>query len=103
MSALKADPRAVPLRDQSHNFYGLGTRMLDLFEEREICAILRKTFVVRAAEIALHARKAGSTEDLGAGAGEEFLRGLDEWERKLFRKAHESTKSTKEWMENVKR
>ncbi|RYP84699.1 hypothetical protein DL769_001133 [Monosporascus sp. CRB-8-3] len=103
MSALKADPRAVPLRDQSHNFYGLGTRMLDLFEEREICAILRKTFVTRATDIALHARKAGATEDMGVGAGEEFLRGLDEWERKLFRKAHESTKSTKEWMENVKR
>ncbi|EMR71781.1 putative dna replication complex gins protein psf3 protein [Eutypa lata UCREL1] len=103
MSALKADPRAVALRDQSHNFYGLGTRMLDLFEEREICAVLRKTFVTRAAEIALHARKAGATEDLGSGVGEEFLRGLDEWERRLFRKAHESTKSTKEWMENVKR
>ena len=103
MSALKADPRAVPLRDQSHNFYGLGTRMLDLFEEREICAILRRTFVARAADVALHARKAGATDDLGVGGGEEFLRGLDEWERRLFRKAHESTKSTKEWMENVKR
>lgn len=103
LAALKADPRAVPLRDQSHNFYGLGTRMLDLFEEREICAALRRTFATRAAEIALHARKAGATEDLGIGTGEEFLRGLDEWERRLFRKAHESTKSTKEWMETVKR
>ncbi|KAI1382867.1 DNA replication complex GINS protein PSF3 [Hypoxylon trugodes] len=103
MSALKADPRAVPLRDQSHNFYGLGTRMLDVFEEREICATLRKTFVTRATDIALHARKAGATEDMGVGAGEEFLRGLDEWERKLFRKAHEGTKGSKEWMEGVKR
>ncbi|KAI1770531.1 DNA replication complex GINS protein PSF3 [Hypoxylon cercidicola] len=103
MSALKADPRAVPLRDQSHNFYGLGTRMLDVFEEREICATLRKTFVTRAADIALHARKAGATEDMGVGTGEEFLRGLEEWERKLFRKAHEGTKETKEWMEGVKK
>lgn len=77
--------------------------MLDLFDERELCAVLRKTFVTRAAEIALHARKAGATEDLGVGLGEEFLRGLDEWERKLFRKAHESTKSTKGWMESVKK
>ncbi|OTB12024.1 hypothetical protein K445DRAFT_321512 [Daldinia sp. EC12] len=103
MSALKADPRAVPLRDQSHNFYGLGTRMLDVFEEAEICAILRRTFVTRAADIALHARKAGATEDMGVGAGEEFLRGLEEWERKLFRKAHEGAKGTKEWMERVKK
>ncbi|KAI0171721.1 DNA replication complex GINS protein PSF3 [Hypoxylon sp. FL1284] len=103
MSALKADARAVPLRDQSHNFYGLGTRMLDLFEEREMCAVLRRTFVARAADIALHARKAGATEDMGVGTGEEFLRGLEEWERKLFRKAHEGTKGTKEWMEGVKK
>ncbi|KAI1084290.1 hypothetical protein F5B20DRAFT_524321 [Whalleya microplaca] len=103
MSALKADPRAVPLRDQSHNFYGLGTRMLDLFEEREICAILRKTFVTRAADISVHARKAGATEEMGVGLGEEFLQGLEEWERILFRKAHEGTKGTKEWMENVKK
>ncbi|KAI5920863.1 hypothetical protein F4810DRAFT_393344 [Camillea tinctor] len=103
MSALKADPRAVPLRDQSHNFYGLGTRMLDLFDEREICAILRKTFVTRAADIALHARKAGATEDMGIGGGEEFLRGLEEWERKLFKKAHDGTKGTKEWMEGIKK
>lgn len=103
MSALKADPRAVPLRDQSHNFYGLGVRMLDLFEEREICAVLRRTFVARAADVALHARKSGAADDVGLGAGEEFLRGLDEWERRLFRRAHESTKNTKEWMDNVKR
>lgn len=103
MSALKADPRAVPLRDQSHNFYGLGTRMLDLFEEKEICTILRRTFVTRATDIALHAGKAGATDDIGTGAGEEFLRGLEEWERKLFKKAHDGVKGTKEWMEGVKK
>ncbi|KAI1134323.1 DNA replication complex GINS protein PSF3 [Hypoxylon sp. FL0543] len=103
LSALKADPRAVPLRDQSHNFYGLGTRMLDVFEEREICAILRRTFVTRAADIALHARKAGATEDMGIGTGEDFLRGLEEWERILFRKAHEGTKGSKEWLEGIKK
>ncbi|KAI1269674.1 hypothetical protein F5Y18DRAFT_371102 [Xylariaceae sp. FL1019] len=101
MAALKADPRAVPLRDQSHNFYGLGTRMLDLFEEKEICAVLRRTFVTRAADIALHAGKAGATDDMGGG--EEFLRGLEEWERKLFKTAHDGAKGRKEWMENVKK
>ncbi|RYC54442.1 hypothetical protein CHU98_g11769 [Xylaria longipes] len=91
------------LSNESHNFYGLGTRMLDLFEEKEICAILRRTFVARAADIALHAGKAGATDDMGVGAGEEFLRGLEEWERKLFKKAHDGVKGTKEWMEGVKR
>ncbi|KAK3386106.1 hypothetical protein B0H63DRAFT_523426 [Podospora didyma] len=115
IQALKADPRAVPLRDQSAHFFGLATRMMDLLaEEQELGSVLRKTFVTRATEIALHARKVGGggkaaggddgASNLGVGgAGEEFLRGLDETERKLFRKAHEGAKAAKEWMENVKK
>jgi len=110
VQALKADPRAVPLRDQSAHFYSLATHMMDLSEEQELGAVLRKTFVTRAAEIALHARKVGNADasqdgsNLGVGgAGEEFLRGLDEWERRLFRKAHDGAKAGKEWMENVKK
>src|SRR4051794_13826997 len=59
VQALKADPRAVALRDRSAHFYSLASRMLDLFEERELGTVLRTTFVLRAGEIALHARKAG--------------------------------------------
>ncbi|KAK4166895.1 putative DNA replication complex GINS protein psf-3 [Cladorrhinum sp. PSN259] len=119
VQALKADPRAVPLRDQSAHFYGLATHMLDLSEEQELGSVLRKTFVTRAAEISLHARKVGhaghkakskgegATEmgsNLGlGGAGEEFLRGLDEWERSLFRKAHEGSKAGKDWIESIKK
>ncbi|KAJ4291244.1 DNA replication protein [Collariella sp. IMI 366227] len=115
IQALKADPRAVPLRDQSAHFYGLATHMMELSEEQELAAVLRKTFVTRASEIALHARKVGGVGHKGkgaaeegsnlgiGGAGEDFLRGLEDWERKLFRKAHDGAKSGKEWMEGVKR
>lgn len=112
VQALKADPRAVPLRDQSAHFYGLAIHMMELSEEQELATALRKTFVTRASEVALHARKVGGVgkgkgeegSNLGVGgAGEEFLRGLDEWERKLFRKAHDGAKSGKEWMEGVKK
>lgn len=101
VSALKADPRAVPLRDQSAHFYGLGTRMLDLFDEKELSTVMRRTFATRASDVALHARKAG--DDGVGGSSEDFLRGLEEWERSLFRKAHDGTKASKEWMENVKK
>lgn len=109
VQALKADPRAVPLRDQSTHFYGLATRLMDLFEERELDGVLRKTFVTRAADLALHARKTGGASgkedgsNLGVGVDGEFLRGLDEWERALHRKAHDGTKLSKQWMENVKK
>lgn len=110
VQALKADPRAVQLRQRSINFYGLATRLMDLFEERELNGVLRKTFVMRAAEIALHARKMGDSagkeggSNIGiAAAQDEFTRGLDEWERQLFTKAHSGLKGGKEWMENVKK
>lgn len=75
--------------------------MLHLFDERELSAILRRTFVERAADVGLHARK---TDESGLGGqGEEFLRGLDEWERRLFRRGHEGVKGAKEWTDNVKK
>ncbi|CAG9936835.1 hypothetical protein V2G26_006309 [Clonostachys chloroleuca] len=101
IAALRADPRSVTLREQNVHLYGVGVRMLDLFDERELGNTLRKTFVVRAGEVGLHARKADDGS-LG-GQGEEFLRGLEEWERSLFRRAHEGVKSAKEWTEKVKK
>ncbi|KAK0386971.1 hypothetical protein NLU13_5284 [Sarocladium strictum] len=98
ISALRADPRSVALRDQNVHLYGVGTRMLDLFDERELGQVLRKTFVVRAGQVGLHARKA---EEGVGGQGEEFLRGLEEWERALFRRAHEGVKGAKEWTDKV--
>jgi len=79
--------------------------MLDLFEEKELGDVLRKTFVVRAGDVVMHGRKAGSGMEDGLGLGvqgEEFLRGLDEWERLLFRRAHDGAKDRREWMESVK-
>lgn len=101
VNALKADPRSVAVRDQSAHFYGIGVRMLDLFDEAELGKTLRKSFVVRATDIGLHARKAD--EGVTAGHGAEFLRGLDEWERSLFRKGHEGVKGAKEWTDKVKK
>ena len=108
LSALKADARSVPLRDQSAHFFALGTRMLELFDEHELADTLRKSFVTRVAEVQLHARMAGE-DGAGGGAGgvaatgEEFLRGLDDSERALFRRAHEGVKASKEFMDRVKR
>ncbi|CAK7563402.1 MAG: DNA replication protein [Sporothrix epigloea] len=143
LRALKADPRAVPLRDQSAHFYALATRMLDLFEDAELATILRDAFVRRTDDIGLHARKVGgqstgsgaggsgpnssfsgrgrpaggdggdrkddpgnsnTSSNLSVGyAGQEFLRALDEWERQVFRQAHDGAKAGREFVDNVKR
>lgn len=40
MNALRADPKSVDLRAQAQWFYGMGERMLDLFEEEETVEVL---------------------------------------------------------------
>ena len=40
LNALSADPKSVELRAQAQWFYGLGERMLDLFEEEKTVEIL---------------------------------------------------------------
>ncbi|KAI9673225.1 MAG: DNA replication protein [Caeruleum heppii] len=99
MNALKADPRTVDLRALAPHFYLLGARILELFEEEEMVEILSETFKRRAAEIADHAHNPRGA----MGEGVEFLRGLDETERQLFRAAHDDAKAMRAWMGEMKR
>ncbi|MCJ1236251.1 DNA replication protein [Varicellaria rhodocarpa] len=98
LNALKADPRTVDLRAQAPHFYELAARVLDLFEEDEIVDVLNETFKKRAAEIADHAHNTQGA----LGEGVDFLRGLDEMERQLFRSAHDSSKAMRVWMGETK-
>lgn len=50
-NALKADPKTVDLRQQAQHFYGLGCRMLELFDEDALSDVLDD---VSSLEICLH-------------------------------------------------
>ncbi|GAA82907.1 GINS complex subunit Psf3 [Aspergillus luchuensis IFO 4308] len=99
MNALKADPRTVDLRSLAPHFYSLSERILELFEEEELVEVLSNTFKKRSAVIADHAHNPQGA--LGQGA--DFLRGLDETERQLFRVAHDSAKDTRVWAGEAKK
>lgn len=59
----------------------------------------QKTFRGRAVQIADHAHNTqGALSD-----GADFLRGLDEAERQLFRNAHEGPKAVKNWSQSLKK
>jgi GINS complex subunit 3 len=107
MNALKADPKSVDLRAQAQHFYALGMRLLELFEEEEVCDVLMETWRTRAAEISDHASTSGGKGSNGGGVGTgdavEFLRGLDDSERGLFRAAHDSGKAMRIWMGEMKK
>ncbi|KAK5174039.1 DNA replication protein [Saxophila tyrrhenica] len=79
MNALRADPKSVDVRAQAQWFYGLGERMLELFEEEEVVEVLTETFKARALEIA---DKAQNTRTVQQGDGSsDFMNTLDEDER----------------------
>ncbi|KAH9862501.1 DNA replication protein [Plenodomus lingam] len=99
MNALKADPRTVDLRALAPHFYNLGARILELFEDEEMMEVLSHTFKSRAAVIADQAHNPRGA--LGEGA--DFMRGLDENERQLFRAAHDSAKGVRMWMADLKK
>lgn len=40
VNALKADPRTVDLRAQAPQYYSLGAKILDLFEDEELADVL---------------------------------------------------------------
>lgn len=47
LNALRADPKSVDLRAQAPWFYGLGGRMLELFEEEEVVGVLSDVSLFR--------------------------------------------------------
>ncbi|KAI5795741.1 hypothetical protein EDC01DRAFT_63160 [Geopyxis carbonaria] len=100
LNALKADPRHVELRQFATNFYGLGEKFLELFDDESIREVLIATYKLRAAEIA---DLAHNPQGAISGEAGKFLGGLDEQERALFRISHESTKAIKRFMEDVRR
>ncbi|KAK3707936.1 DNA replication protein [Vermiconidia calcicola] len=100
-NALRADPKSVDLRAQAQWFYGLGERMLELFEEEETVEVLTDTFKKRALEIA---DKAQNTRTVQQGDGSsDFMSSLDESERQLFRAAHDGSNAVKKWLESSSR
>lgn len=99
VNALKADPKTVDLRAQAPQYYSLGAKILDLFEDEDVADVLIETFKKRAADIADHAHNHRGA--LGEGA--DFLRGLDETERQLFRAGHDSAKAVREWSISLNR
>ncbi|RCI17191.1 hypothetical protein L249_1845 [Ophiocordyceps polyrhachis-furcata BCC 54312] len=96
VAALKADPRAVSLRDQNVYFFGVGVRLMDLLNDAQLNAVLCSSFIARAIDVGLLA-----TGEISAGQANDFLRGLDDWEMSMFRSLRQSVRAIKAWLENI--
>ncbi|RDA88537.1 hypothetical protein CP532_6600 [Ophiocordyceps camponoti-leonardi (nom. inval.)] len=99
VAALKADPRAVSLRDQNAHFFGVSVRMMDLLNDRQMNAVLCRSFVVRATDIGLFASK---PDQISASQASDFVYGLDNWEMSIFGSLRQGVKAIEVWLENIK-
>lgn len=99
INALRANPRTVDIRALAPHFYSFAARLFELFDEDEMVEIMGETFQQRLVEIADHAHNSKGM----LSEGIEFLRGLDETERRVFRSAHESSKAVRLWINNLKK
>ncbi|ORY83234.1 hypothetical protein BCR37DRAFT_379240 [Protomyces lactucae-debilis] len=92
-AALKADPRSVDLRSQCNNFYTFALKYLEWTVTEDLLQVVLDTFRSRVAKMADHAHN-----PTGAMAeGLAFLKGLDDFERQLFKRCHESSLAMKKW------
>lgn len=74
---------------------------MELFDEDDVLNVLTDSWKKRAVELGDFASTVGGKEGGGQGKGDkqtEFLRGLEEGERELFRRSHESAKAMRKWM-----
>lgn len=79
---------------------------MELLEEEELCDVLMESWRKRAVEIQDQAGNlggGGKGGGVGNDRGHEFLSGLDEGERVLFRASHDGARGMKSWMSEVKK
>ncbi|KAI5361889.1 putative GINS complex, subunit Psf3, GINS subunit, domain A, GINS complex, subunit Psf3 superfamily [Septoria linicola] len=97
VNALRADPKSVELRQQAAFWFGMSEHMMILLEDEAVQEVIIDSFKQRALEIADKAQNSRSVQH-GSG-GDEFMNGLDQTERQLFRAAHDGSKAVKNWFD----
>ncbi|KAK9449200.1 DNA replication complex GINS protein-like protein psf3 [Limtongia smithiae] len=100
VSALKADAGSVDLRAQSLQFHRLALRWLSMAGDEKLLEAMMETLKARAALINdfAHNTRGGSM----MFDNTEFVSKLDEFEMKLFKTSHDSSRDFKKWLSTKK-
>ena len=107
VNAIKTDPVALDLHSINSHFFSLAIKWITLFSEKELANVVSELLLQRAQELNHHA--SSLSIDLNADSAAKnptntniatstFLLKLDEMEKDIYRKSHESYKETKKWM-----
>ncbi|CCD25914.2 DNA replication protein PSF3 NDAI_0G01380 [Naumovozyma dairenensis CBS 421] len=120
INAIKADPASLDLHAINSYFYSLATKWITLFNDKQLAEVVHNLLLERSQIINKYAGSVPvdlfhSSTDIGSGkktghsshggnssmvrvSNSTFLLTLDEFEKKIYKKSHESYKDTKRWM-----
>lgn len=96
INAIKADPVTIDLHSISSHFLTLSLKWISLFGEEDLASICSSMILSRALEINAHASSINVVSAIDIASL--FLLTLDESEKKLYRRSHESYREHKKWI-----
>lgn len=103
INAIKADPVALDIHSINPHFFALAIKWIALFNDKTLAATINDLLLKRAQELNHFASNVASDSkhviDSNNNATiSNFLLTLDEFEKKIYKEAHESYKEAKKWM-----
>lgn len=109
INAIKAGASTLDLNSINSHFYSLIVKWLTLFGDKELTTVFSDMLLERSLEINSHASSVNmmimtmgmDSQHLSSeatNAGSTFLLTMDEFEKKIYKQAHDSYKETKKWM-----
>lgn len=100
VNAIKAGPADLDVHSVNAHFYSLAVKWTTLFGDEELGRVVEEMVLERALEMNGHASSVAlqGESQLGSLANAPFLLTMDESEKELYRRAHDSYKRTKRWI-----
>lgn len=93
INAIKTSPQSLDVHSVTPHFYSLVERWTKLYSDKELSLVAQQMLRDRADEINNYAQNLRGTHQESG-----FLYSLDEFEKTLYKSAHESYKQLKRWM-----
>lgn len=97
INAIKSGASTLDVHSISAHFYSLAIKWATLFNDQELVKVLNDMLVERGQEISNFASSVSTDSHMHSETGT-FMLTLDEFEKQLYRDAHESCKEMKRWM-----
>lgn len=99
-NALKSSPTTIQLNTILKNYYAFIQKWSSLFNDKELVNVITEVLKERIDEINNFAQVYKGTVTGASTGGGDFIGGLDEFEKQVFKSGNASVKQVKKWLRN---